>query len=49
MPDIDLLIASTAKRSGLILVTNDEHMEHLDHLPSPFVERENWAQVTAKE
>ena len=49
MPDIDLLIASTAKRYGLILVTNDEHMEHLDHLPEPFVERENWAQVTAKE
>ena len=49
MPDIDLLIASTAKRYGLILVTNDKHMTLLDYLPEPFVERENWAQVIANE
>jgi predicted nucleic acid-binding protein len=45
MPDMDLLIASTAKRYSLILVTNDKHMVLLDHLPEPFVERENWAQA----
>ena len=44
MPDIDLLIASTAKRYRLILVTNDKHMALLDCLSGFFVERENWAQ-----
>jgi predicted nucleic acid-binding protein len=44
MPDIDLLIASTAKRYNLILVTNDKQMTLLDYLPELFVERENWAQ-----
>lgn len=44
MPDIDLLIASTAKRYDLILVTNDKHIALLDCLPELFVKRENWAQ-----
>ena len=44
MPDIDLLIASTAKRYRLVLVTNDKHMALLDCLSERFVERENWAQ-----
>lgn len=44
MPDIDLLIASTAKRYGLVLVTNDKHLALLDNLPEPFVKMENWAQ-----
>lgn len=39
IPDIDLLIASTAKRYDLILVTNDTHMELL---PSSF-KKVNWA------
>jgi len=44
MPDIDLLIASTAKRYHLVLVTNDKHLALLDCLSEFFVERENWAQ-----
>ena len=44
MPDIDLLIASTAKRYRLVLVTNDKHMALLDCLSELFVERNNWAQ-----
>lgn len=44
MPDIDLLIASTAKRYNLVLVTNDKHLALLDYLPELFVEIENWAQ-----
>ena len=44
MPDIDLLIASTAKRYHLVLVTNDKHLTLLDYLPERFVERENWEQ-----
>jgi predicted nucleic acid-binding protein len=39
IPDIDLLIASTAKYYGMILVANDKHMKNL---PNSFV-RENWA------
>ena len=38
IPDIDLLIASTAKYYELILVANDQHMRHL---PKSF-RRENW-------
>jgi len=44
MPDIDLLIASTAKRYNLVLVTNDKHMVLLDCLSELFVKRENWSQ-----
>ena len=44
MPDIDLLIASTAKRYNLVLVTNDKHLALLDYLPELVVEIENWAQ-----
>ena len=39
IPDIDLLIASTAKYYDMILVGNDKHMKNL---PDSFV-RENWA------
>ena len=41
IPDIDLLIASTAKYYDMILVGNDKHMKNL---PDSFV-RENWARV----
>ncbi len=40
MPDIDLLIASTAKYYELVLVAHDKHMRHL---PDSF-RRENWAE-----
>ena len=39
IPDIDLLIASTAKYYDMTLVANDKHMKNL---PNVFV-RENWA------
>ena len=41
IPDIDLLIASTAKYHDMVLVANDKHMKNL---PNSFV-RENWAKV----
>ena len=41
IPDVDLLIASTAKYHDMILVANDKHMKNL---PDSFV-RENWAKV----
>lgn len=41
MPDIDLLISSTAKYNDLVLVGNDKHM---NNLPESFI-RENWAEV----
>jgi len=40
IPDMDLLIASTAKCHGMILVANDRHMRNLS---GSFV-RENWAE-----
>lgn len=39
MPDMDLLVASTAQYYDLILVANDKHMRHL---PNSF-RQENWA------
>ena len=39
IPDIDLLIASTAKYYDMVLVANDKHMRYL---PDSFA-RENWA------
>lgn len=39
IPDIDLLIASTAHYYQMVLVANDRHMTHL---PVSFI-RENWA------
>jgi predicted nucleic acid-binding protein len=39
VPDIDLLIASTAKYYNMVLIANDQHMQHL---PSSFVQK-NWA------
>jgi tRNA(fMet)-specific endonuclease VapC len=41
IPDMDLLIASTAKYHDMILVANDRHMRNL---PDSFV-RENWAET----
>jgi predicted nucleic acid-binding protein len=41
IPDIDLLIAATAKYHDMVLVANDKHMKNL---PDSFV-RENWARV----
>ncbi|MBF0202753.1 MAG: type II toxin-antitoxin system VapC family toxin [Desulfamplus sp.] len=41
IPDIDLLIASTARFYNLILVANDKHMKNL---PDSFV-RENWSVI----
>lgn len=41
IPDIDLLIASTAKYHDMVLVANDKHMKNL---PNSFP-RENWAKV----
>jgi tRNA(fMet)-specific endonuclease VapC len=38
MPDMDLLIAATAKRYGLVLVANDKHMKCL---PGSFTWK-NW-------
>jgi tRNA(fMet)-specific endonuclease VapC len=40
IPDIDLLIASTAKCYDMILVANDKHMKNL---PDSFI-RENWSE-----
>lgn len=40
IPDMDLIIASTAKCHGMIIVANDRHMRNL---PVSFV-RENWAE-----
>lgn len=39
IPDIDLVIASTAKHHQMTLIANDKHMRHL---PSSFL-RKNWA------
>ncbi len=39
IPDMDLLIASTAKYYDLVLVAHDKHMKHL---PDSF-RQENWA------
>ena len=41
IPDIDLLIASTAKCYHMTLVANDKHMKNL---PDSFI-RENWASI----
>lgn len=41
IPDMDMLIASTAKYYDMILVANDRHMRNL---PDSFV-RENWAET----
>jgi len=40
--DMDLLIAATAKRYGLLLVSNDKDMNNLDFLVENKIERENW-------
>jgi len=45
IPDMDLLIASTAKHHSMILVANDKHMQNL---PGSFI-RENWAENSQKQ
>ena len=45
IPDMDLLIASTAKHHSMILVANDKHMQNL---PDSFI-RENWAENSQKQ
>ena len=44
IPDMDLLIASTAKYYALVLVAHDKHMRHL---PDSF-HQENWAMGDCK-
>jgi tRNA(fMet)-specific endonuclease VapC len=40
--DMDILIAATAKKYKLVLVTNDADMNNLDFLQSILIKRENW-------
>ena len=40
--DMDLLIAATAKRYNLMLISNDKDMNNLDFLIENRVERESW-------
>lgn len=40
--DMDLLIAATAKRYGLLLISNDKDMDNLDFLIENKIERESW-------
>jgi tRNA(fMet)-specific endonuclease VapC len=40
--DMDLLIAATAKRYGLLLVSNDKDMDNLDCLVENKIERDSW-------
>jgi predicted nucleic acid-binding protein len=42
MATMDLLIAATARRYDLILVSNDGDMNNLDFLVENCVERESW-------
>ncbi|MDM8561510.1 PIN domain-containing protein [Candidatus Parabeggiatoa sp. HSG14] len=40
--DMDILIAATAKKYELVLVTGDADMDNLDFLQSILIKRENW-------
>ncbi|MBF0378557.1 MAG: type II toxin-antitoxin system VapC family toxin [Desulfamplus sp.] len=40
--DMDLLIAATAKRYDLLLISNDKDMDNIDFLVENKIERENW-------
>lgn len=42
MDDMDIIIAATAKKYQLVLVTSDADMNNLDFLQSISIERENW-------
>ncbi len=49
MSDMDILIAATAKRYNLILVSSDADMKNLDYLKGELsIERENWIQKPSK-
>jgi predicted nucleic acid-binding protein len=45
---MDIIIAATAKKYQLVLVTSDADMNNLDFLQSILIKRENWikAKVT---
>jgi predicted nucleic acid-binding protein len=40
--DMDILIAATAKKYELVLVSSDADMDNLDFLQSILIKRENW-------
>ncbi|MDM8562497.1 type II toxin-antitoxin system VapC family toxin [Candidatus Marithioploca araucensis] len=44
IPDMDILIAATAKRYNLVLATNDSDMDNLDFLSETPIDRKNWIQ-----
>ncbi len=45
MSDMDTLIAATAKRYNLVLVSNDTGMKNMDFIKEElFIGRENWIQ-----
>jgi tRNA(fMet)-specific endonuclease VapC len=41
--DMDILIAATAKKYNLILVTNDSDLDNLDYQSEIYIEKESWA------
>jgi len=43
--DMDILIAATAKKYKLVLVSSDANMNNLDFLQSISIKRENWTKV----
>jgi tRNA(fMet)-specific endonuclease VapC len=43
--DMDILIAATAKKYKLVLVTSDADMNNLDFLQSILIKRENWTKA----
>jgi len=43
MDDMDILIAATAKKYNLVLVTNDADMDNLDYMTEIYIAKENWA------
>jgi len=45
MDDMDILIAATAKKYQLVLVTSDADMNNLDFLQSISIKRENWSKA----
>ena len=46
MSDMDTLIAATAKRYNLVLVSNDTGMKNMDFIKEELsIERENWIQA----
>jgi len=43
MHPMDILIAATAKKYNLILVTNDSDFDNLDYQSEIYIEKESWA------